>query len=511
MPQQLKRSLYCKKQWSLPALLAMLLLLLSQSFLLSQNALGDLRNTPPANLDDLDQPMGYKVPKPIFGMSIGTFSYFGNIAPKNYFQNPGVSRYAVSIFLSEKISNDFYLNLYGLTGTLGVAQDANTTRNANFMSEINLGGANITYNFNRFLPEGYPVKPFISLGFEAFTFNSKTDLYDKNGNKYYYWNDGTIRNIPQSSPDSLQAKMLSRSYNYSTDIRQANAYGNGNYPTHSYAVPIGIGTIFKLSDRIELNIHCVYHFTFTNEIDGIGSAYGSKRNDAFMETGFGLHWDLLGPKKHKADTLNNDYYKNVNFEDLMAEDQDGDGVRDTADLCPCTPKGATVDAHGCVLDGDADGVPDYLDKEPNSKPFAAVDENGVTLSDSVIALKFRQFYDTTNATAEVIAYFHGEYDHSGGRIIKRDHHLSPKGMFVPDDYTILLGRYDKGVPTTAMTQFLSIRDIETTNMPDSSIAFTAGHYKTFDDAKARKEFFIKNGNPQAKIVYRKNNEFVPTE
>ncbi len=497
------------KQYFIKAILT-LVVVLAHGFLLAQDPTHPTRFDAPAD-PDAGQPLGYKVPKPVFGMGIGMFSYFGNLAPKNYFQNPGVSRYAVTLSLSEKLNENFYLNLYGMTGTLGVAVDANTSRNANFQSQINLGGATITYNFGHFIPISAQVRPFISTGFEGFTFNSKTDLYDRNGNRYYYWKDGTIRNIAQNSPDSAQAKMLNRDYTYETDIRLNNAYGKGMYPNSSYAIPVGAGTIFKLSDRVELNIHCVMHFTFTNYIDGLGNYAGSKRKDNFLETGFALHWDLLGPKKKKEDTLSPDYYQKVNFDDLMAEDSDGDGVKDSADWCPCTAKGATVDKHGCTQDTDGDGVPDYLDKEPDTKPYTAVDEFGVTLSDSIIALKHNQFYDTTNAFAEVEHYVHGEYDRSSGRVILRDHHISPKGMFVPDDYTILLGKYDKGVPTTAMTQFLSIRDIETTTAADSSMAFTAGHYKTFEDAKARRDYFKNNGNPQAKIVYKKNGEFIATE
>ena len=44
-------------------------------------------------------------------------------------------------------------------------------------------------------------------------------------------------------------------------------------------------------------------------------------------------------------------------------DSDGDGVPDSLDKCPGTPKGVQVDANGCPLDSDGDGVPDYRSEE----------------------------------------------------------------------------------------------------------------------------------------------------
>ncbi|WP_435550603.1 outer membrane beta-barrel domain-containing protein [Desulfobacterium sp. N47] len=57
-------------------------------------------------------------------------------------------------------------------------------------------------------------------------------------------------------------------------------------------------------------------------------------------------------------------------------DTDGDGVYDYLDKCPDTPKGVKVDADGCPLDTDGDGVYDYLDKCPDTPKGASVDSRG---------------------------------------------------------------------------------------------------------------------------------------
>ena len=64
-------------------------------------------------------------------------------------------------------------------------------------------------------------------------------------------------------------------------------------------------------------------------------------------------------------------------------DSDGDGVPDSRDRCPNTPKGVEVDENGCPLDSDGDGVPDYKDKCPGTPKGAKVDANGCEIMGDV--------------------------------------------------------------------------------------------------------------------------------
>lgn len=57
-------------------------------------------------------------------------------------------------------------------------------------------------------------------------------------------------------------------------------------------------------------------------------------------------------------------------------DRDGDGVPDSRDRCPGTPKGARVDAQGCPVDQDGDGVPDGLDRCEGTPKGCTVDSSG---------------------------------------------------------------------------------------------------------------------------------------
>ena len=62
------------------------------------------------------------------------------------------------------------------------------------------------------------------------------------------------------------------------------------------------------------------------------------------------------------------------------KDSDEDGVFDSKDKCPDTPKGVKVDEHGCPYDTDKDGVLDYKDECPNTMIGLKVNEVGCPIS-----------------------------------------------------------------------------------------------------------------------------------
>ena len=81
------------------------------------------------------------------------------------------------------------------------------------------------------------------------------------------------------------------------------------------------------------------------------------------------------------------------------KDSDGDGVLDSNDKCPGTPKGTKVDAQGCPIpvvlpvpmpvvtesiDSDGDGVIDSLDKCPNTPKGEEVDKQGCPITQNLL-------------------------------------------------------------------------------------------------------------------------------
>ena len=119
----------------------------------------------------------------------------------------------------------------------------------------------------------------------------------------------------------------------------------------------GLGANYFFSDHWAMDTGFRYHLLTEHEKDMSG--YGDEHS-AVWEVRLGIGFTFGGVK-----------------------DQDKDGVRDSKDLCPNTPKGISIDKDGCPVDSDDDGVPDYLDQCDNTPEDAKVDAKGCPMdSDS---------------------------------------------------------------------------------------------------------------------------------
>lgn len=317
--------------------------------------------------------------KPVVALGIGSFNFMGDV--NDFYTNYMGTQPGFKVNISTFIDNQRYyrLNFFLLYGNLSGNERSylDLERNLNFESEIINFGMNFEYTFNHILPADRWITPFISVGAESFRFNSKADLYDARGRRYNYWSDGTIRDMPENSPESHESVVIQRDYKYETDLRSANLYGMGDYPQLSFAVPFDYGIDFKISERVNMRVGSSIHFTFTNLIDNLGAGSsgitGSNKNDRFSYSYVTFHLDLFSdPTTIVVERM----FADVDFDYALIEDNDGDGIFDFWDKCPDTPAGVEVGEFGCPIDSDGDGVPDYLDSEPNTRPGAFTDENG---------------------------------------------------------------------------------------------------------------------------------------
>jgi hypothetical protein len=220
------------------------------------------------------------------------------------------------------------------------------------------------------------------VGAGILNFSSKGDLVDANGLPYYYWTDGSIRELPEPAP--LETPILYRDFEYETDLRkrEKEEFGLGDYNQNALVLPLGVGAHFRVNSRAFLSLGISYFYAVSDVLDNVAyegtSIQGSKGNDSFIYSHLSLHFDLFSdPATRKVKLL----YADVEYDPLLFDDEDGDFVLDITDQCPGTPYGVEVDSLGCPLDGDMDGVPDYLDQEPDTRRDAWVDEEGVTVSE----------------------------------------------------------------------------------------------------------------------------------
>lgn len=435
--------------------------------------------------------------KPTIGLGAGVLSYFGNIYPKGHqFQSVTQSRFAYELNLSQPLTNYLYINFYVMFGQLGANErSATPADNKNFQSQIRLGGLQLMYDFSNFIKKQNHIRPYILTGFEGFEFLSKTDLYDKHGNKYYYWNDGSIKNMAQGSVGSQSATTLVRDYSYDSDIRQMNQNGYGKYRESSWSIPVGAGFTMNAGEHIKFRMGATMHFAFTNHIDGVGS----NKNDKFLAFTASVHYDLFTKKKDKADTLPNNHYDGVDFLALYNADEDGDGIKDFDDMCHGTPAGAKVDAKGCPVDDDKDLVGDYKDEELPTPAGMVANEKGVGMTDADFQKWYDNYYDSTGINAVTVVVTDPTKTNDKGS-------NKPKGS---KEFTVELVRYQGGIPADEMAYLLSIGDVRSFTVGDTTVVYTAGSFADVRKAVSRRDEFRFEGLKSARVGFFKGDNYFP--
>ncbi|MEA3462192.1 MAG: hypothetical protein U9R49_09960 [Bacteroidota bacterium] len=328
-------------------------------------------------IDTVENP----VYKPVVSFSYGVLNYYGDV--RNSFTSPVIGDNAMAINLSTFVDrkHNFVGNFSFLIGNLsGNSYDhSDLSRNLNFKTSITSIGANVEYRFGHLLDKDALVRPYLSLGAGILNFNTKGDLVDDNGQTYYYWSDGSIRDAPDAQSGALP---LYRDYNYETDLRdhEQEEYGLGDYSQTALAFPATAGFHFRISNRAFFSLGLSYYYALTDMLDNVAyegtSIQGNKGNDSFFYSHLALHFDLFSdPTTRTVELL----YADIEFDESLFDDEDGDFILDVTDRCPGTPYGVEVDSVGCPLDGDMDGVPDYRDLELFTAPGEWVDDQGVTV------------------------------------------------------------------------------------------------------------------------------------
>lgn len=429
--------------------------------------------------------------KPKISIGAGRLGYYGDLYSRN-FQSPLTARWAFDLNISQRLTRYLQLNFNVLFGKLG-ANERSLERNANFLSEIRAGGVNLMYDFGNFIPDKYTLRPHVSLGITGFEFLSKTDLKDANGNTYYYWNDGSIKNMAEGSADAQYAVDLKRDYVYETDIRESNVGLFGKYPERSFATQIGAGFVMKVTDRIDAKMDFKMFLSATDYIDGLTKQNGGNHHkDKFSYTSVSLQYDLIAKpikKKKKSDA-----YEKVDWLAMDKEDSDKDGVTDWDDKCQGTPKDVKVTADGCPEDTDGDGIANYMDDELNTPTGLIVDSKGVAVNDEYWKKWYDQYMnDSTdaNTTTEYV----GNVFALNNKKININDGKSDKELF-----TVELARYSGSIPSDEMAFLLSIGDINSTTLDDgTTVVYTSGKFKKIATAIKSREEFVKMGNSNAGI------------
>ena len=318
---------------------------------------------------------------PSLELGIGSLSYYGELRGNN--SNPlSYILPAYCIGLEQKILKNISVNINVIKGSLQYSQ-RETLKHLNFKSNIEQINLNIKHYFNNGLSSGNPslINPYLGIGLGYFAFKTMSDLKDKNGDTYFYWSDGSIRNQKESEENETSSKLLSRDYKYETEINDTV----NKYKKTGFSFPLLMGVKIKLGTRLETNLGIAYYFSQTDLIDNINSLKGK---DSFFHSNISINYNFGVKNKLKKAELNG-----FDLSEIENQDEDHDGVKDLKDDCPHTKIGIEINAKGCPIDKDNDGVPDYLDKELNSGRKNLINSEGIALTEQAILEKYTK--DTT--------------------------------------------------------------------------------------------------------------------
>lgn len=432
--------------------------------------------------------------RPTLGLGVGTFTFMGDIANSNKGFHPNVSRIGYDIRISNPLTDYLDISFYTIFGKLS-SSERTATRNLNFQSEIRTGGAVLSYNFSHLLPEKRNVEPYFFLGIESFEFLSKTDLFDKYGNRYFYWSDGSIKNIDESDPNAANAMIIHRDYIYESDVRELNSDGFGKYPERSWAIPIGLGFNMHLNERWKFRLGTSMHIAFTDLVDGVteesvGDRVGNSKNDKFLYSSFSLNYDLqrMKDKKEEEEPV-------LPLDELLAllgkdtVDSDDDRVVDFIDDCAWTPPGVPVDEKGCPFDKDKDLVFDFGDDEKETPGGNVVDTRGVTYTEADQEKYFVKYIDSTGATIE---YLVENREITGSMSGSESTNVNGTATNMNLNYVVIIGTEEKKIAANDLHKFLGFKDFKTVESGDT-VYYIVGNYKTIDEAIKRKYNLTSDG------------------
>ena len=406
--------------------------------------------------------------RPKIGVGVGMMNYQGDLVASRGYFNPFQNRTALQINAAQALNEQFDLNFFMLYGSLG-ADERTLVRNLNFRSRVTAGGLALSYNFSNFFKPTNKLTPFVSLGFEVFEFQSKTDLTDSYGNRYQYWSDGTIKNIAEDDVEAVEAIEITRDYVYESDVRKSNLDGFGDYSERSFAIPLGVGFNLALNNKMDFAMGLEYHWAFTDYIDGIteesrGVRKGNKQSDKFLLTFARLSYDLTTVPHEDA----------PDFSGGDNADADQDSIADFLDDCPETPMGVEVDDKGCPLDSDKDGVADYVDAELNSPEGSVVDSSGVALTDADLEQLYLEWTDETGQYAQ---YTNTSYSiETAERKTKRK----------KKQYTVKIGEFENGIGDSLANVLLGMPEVTTRITEDGVTVIEMAGFDNLPEALARK-------------------------
>ena len=147
---------------------------------------------------------------PSVALGLGVLSFNGDIGTGVDLTSLGRIRGGYSFAMEQRIGKALGVSVNGIYGKLADSE-MGSKRNLNFETKIIQADFNLVLHLDNdiIFKRSSIFAPYLFAGFGYLKFDSFGDLTDKNGVKYNYWTDGTIRDMKDSTNG---AKIIQRDY-----------------------------------------------------------------------------------------------------------------------------------------------------------------------------------------------------------------------------------------------------------------------------------------------------------
>lgn len=406
----------------------------------------------------------------VFSLGGGVSRFMGDVQDQDDKVNVHLigNRAVFDFHFGALLSKSFTLSANMLYGKLS-GNENTFKQNRNFETNMLLTGVVAEYNFAGLYKDRLPVlNPFINAGvYYGSYWKISTDLLYGDTQPYYYWSDGRIRDIAEDAPNSDDASLLSRDFEYESELVKG--------ALHTFNVSAGLGLDLHLSRAVTVRFMSRYFFAVNDKVDGHYTGNAAGLNDGFFYNSLSLVFNAMAFSPNRKDELPNYKYL-FDVSQLQAvekEDRDGDGVADIQDRCAATPSGVEVDKEGCPLDKDVDGIPDYRDKNPTSGKDEVVDQFGASVNYELIAQKWTDSPDVYGIAWDK------RYD-------------NPR--FKEDlGYTVNVDIVEKDDRSPRIQKVLRIPELRKEILNDSLIVYRLGVYEKYDEVEEKRQELVNDG------------------
>lgn len=269
------------------------------------------------------------------GVHYGMMNYYGDLSDEfrliqprpetnDFFGNLELENYGLSI--EKSLSKAWSIGLSYENGFItandrAIDRDGNIQFNNEFFgralntrSEIQAFNFYFTFhtdNEKLFSRKAF-VTPFFKFGAGITQFDVFGDLFtgEDQMQRYYYWSDNTIRNLPELPANIDLAQTLAQDGNYETQLNGLETEGK-DYNNTVLNVMGGVGLKFRLGSRFNLNAEYILHYLESDYLDDVSDDFLSTYDNA-LQAYAANPADFLGTRRGSGSRDLNDFYSFLN-------------------------------------------------------------------------------------------------------------------------------------------------------------------------------------------------------